>query len=425
MYVLVIGTAMILAITGVSALTVTRTQTRAVTGVNDAREAGVLAFSAIEHALTVLDAATIDDDPLWRTTYAGGVENPPIVLGRGTISFALVDPDDGDLADDDSDSVRLYGIGRVGEATRVYSVLLAPNSGEGLEVLRTAAHANGNYVHAAQADDQLTVIGGPLSCNATLLNSGTIVGNVEANTVINNGSITGTIDSDVPLKDTPGSAVFERYKAMATVIPQNVWNPDGDFRFDPGVLGRTINPYGTPNPDGVYYIYIPAWEDLRIWKSRIAATLVVECAWDAKVRVQDVRWERNGNLPALIIKGSYMRIWLRPSGEISEATLLTNLNPPGLPYEGVSDEDLADTYPCEVLGLVHAIGSGVGVELGDGLEVTGTVISEGTIQSGSAMTQTHVELTVDPELYNDPPPGYITGRVMVPLPGTWQRDELP
>ena len=51
-------------------------------------------------------------------------------MGSGTFTWKLVD-DDGDLADDDSDPVTIYGIGRVGASTSVETVTGQSSSGSG------------------------------------------------------------------------------------------------------------------------------------------------------------------------------------------------------------------------------------------------------------------------------------------------------
>ena len=75
-----------------------------------------------------LAVTRIAADPQWRTTYASSVAIAPIQFGRGTFEWKLVDETDANLADDNADPARLYGIGRTGTAVRIYSVLLLPNA---------------------------------------------------------------------------------------------------------------------------------------------------------------------------------------------------------------------------------------------------------------------------------------------------------
>ena len=105
---------------------------------NDSAEAEALAQSAVEYAMTRTAA-----DPLWRYTYQNNQETTPIPLGRGTIAYKFVDVADGDLTNNtNGEPVRVYGIGRVGKATRVYSVSMAAT--QPLSSLQTAMDAGGN-----------------------------------------------------------------------------------------------------------------------------------------------------------------------------------------------------------------------------------------------------------------------------------------
>src|SRR5206468_12727179 len=69
-----------------------------------------------------------NNDSNWRTTYTSGSMTTGKSLGHGTISFKLIDENDGSLANNTSDSVRVWGIGQVNNTVRVYSALLAPST---------------------------------------------------------------------------------------------------------------------------------------------------------------------------------------------------------------------------------------------------------------------------------------------------------
>jgi hypothetical protein len=118
LYIAVMGVATIVSIIGFLAITLARAKLKAADDENDRRIACLLALSAVEIAISDINA-----NPSWRSTYVNNVEYPstPITLGGGTLTVKLVDVD-GNLADDANDSVRLYGIGRVGDAVHVHSV---------------------------------------------------------------------------------------------------------------------------------------------------------------------------------------------------------------------------------------------------------------------------------------------------------------
>lgn len=125
LYVAVMGVAIIVSIIGFLALTLARAKLKAADDENDRRIACLLALSAVENAISDINA-----DSSWRSTYVNNVEYPstPVTLDSGTFTVKIVDAD-GDLADDANDSARLYGIGRVGDAVHVHSVEIKPASG--------------------------------------------------------------------------------------------------------------------------------------------------------------------------------------------------------------------------------------------------------------------------------------------------------
>ena len=121
MYVAVLMTATIVAIIGMSALTVTRIQLRSAEGGNDVTAAGFCAQSAIESGFFA-----VRNDAAWRTRYTHDTCVPEQALGEGTFTWKLIDEENDDLAADAEARVHLYGMGVAGNAVRVYSVLLEP-----------------------------------------------------------------------------------------------------------------------------------------------------------------------------------------------------------------------------------------------------------------------------------------------------------
>ena len=90
----------------------------------------------------------------------------------------------------------------------------------------------------------------------------------------------------------------------------------------------------------------------------------------------------------------------------------TNLNPPGSPFEGVSDSDTSDDYPNEIRGLVHTTREQT--TLKNTSIIRGGLICEGRLTFGG-----NVRVIFDTSLPDDPPMGYVgSGQV---LPGRWGR----
>ena len=127
LYVAVIGVATIVTIIGLSAITLARAKLNTAQDKNDVYEARLLALSAVENAMSDINA-----NASWRSTYVNNVEYPatPVTLGSGTMTCKFVDAD-GDLTDDNSDDATLFGIGRVGDAVHVHRVDVEVNPDTG------------------------------------------------------------------------------------------------------------------------------------------------------------------------------------------------------------------------------------------------------------------------------------------------------
>ena len=121
-YIAVLGTAMIITIIGLSSLLITRVQQRAAAGSHDLVKARFQGESTVD-----LAQFWIAEDPNWRTSLKNDVWSGVRTIDEADISYKLVDEVDGDLANDDTQPVRVYSKAVVGNATRIYSMELAPD----------------------------------------------------------------------------------------------------------------------------------------------------------------------------------------------------------------------------------------------------------------------------------------------------------
>ena len=115
-YLVVIGAAMIVSIIGLSAITVARLQLRMARTADAVSEADLLALSAIEQAVTVLEST-----PGWRSVYTHDTWEPDQPWGAGFFKWKLV-ADSGDLQTPPDGDVRIVGYGQVGDAIQQRSV---------------------------------------------------------------------------------------------------------------------------------------------------------------------------------------------------------------------------------------------------------------------------------------------------------------
>ncbi|MDB5296113.1 MAG: hypothetical protein JWO31_2096 [Phycisphaerales bacterium] len=412
-YVLVLCTGVLLSVIGLGVLAGSRAASRSARQAADAGEAAVLAESGVAWGLAAVGA-----DTAWRTTYANNVEVAGKAVGRGLVSFKLVDEADGNLSNSATDAVRLVGVGRVGSAARAYSAKLTA-VGPVLDSLKNPVQAGTTLTITGN----MTVSGGPLSANGTLtVSSGaTVTGDVEGTSVVATGTVTGSKATLTTPRVLPVTSVFDTYKAQATTI---AFSGISGGTVSNKVISAASNPYGTASAVGVYYIKVPSTGTLTIKSSRLVATLVVEVDPGGKVVTSGAwAWDPpRTDFPTLIVKaGTGSTVSLAGSSTaLSEATAMTNFNPAGTPSSGgTTDTNFTGSYPAEFHGVLHVIGTGFTTTLSSYFTLKGALIAEGAVQAG-----VNTKLTADPVLSATPPVGYTAATTMRISPATWQWDPV-
>lgn len=346
-YILVLGVSLLVTVLGVGALMAVRVERDRATLDADAQQARRLAESAIDLALL-----EINNDPAWRTTHTDDVWVGEQSFAGGAIDWKLDDAD-GDLADDDTERIKLIGAGRLGDARQRVGVTLEPPVGDPLEALDYAVRVEGTLnVGIGQT---FTATGGAGVSVDTFSNQGTLVGEVVAALVNLPGVLGGNSSIDLDPPDSPPDDLFDRYATIATPLTYSAV-------MDGKVLAPGYNDYGggATNSDGVYYINTSG-ANLIIRKTRVHGTLLID-AGGGCVKFQDQIYIENyrSDYPAVIIRGdaefAHTRNGAPTHNHLREADHFTNYNPAGAEYLGVSDADQADEYPNEIRGLVHVIG---------------------------------------------------------------------
>jgi hypothetical protein len=260
--------------------------------------------------------------------------------------------------------------------------------------------------------------------------TGTIAGKAEAASKSGTGSVKGGLTILSGAKPMPATSVFDAYVRMATVIPYPSSGSGTSGTLSYPLLSAAVNPAGAANAKGIYYISVPSTKALTIQTSRIRGTLLIDCADRATVILTSmICWDPElPELPILMIRhtgtGTANDTISPPAGTITE--VLDNLNPPSTPYNGNSNilPLVTDSYPSQLNGLIHVISPGGAtgvsqVNIGGGASIKGMVIVDGNVTATDAIVQ-H-----DDNLYANPPIGYTTGPVMIPIPGTWRWEVLP
>ena len=134
-YILVLGTAMIVTTIGLSSLLIMRVHTHTANASRYEIKARFYAQSVVDIVLFRIAA-----DANWRTTYTNDTWTSQEHIRELWFRYKLVDEQDGDLADDAYQPVRVYAEATVGTAVRIYSVLLSSGSagfeGEETELMK-------------------------------------------------------------------------------------------------------------------------------------------------------------------------------------------------------------------------------------------------------------------------------------------------
>ena len=379
-YVAVLGVAMIVGIIGLCGMHLARLQLKGTQATNGRQEARILAISAVDHA-----ASMMNDNSNWRTDYVNDVEVGPYSFGDNTFSWKLVD-EDGDLADDTTDPLWVYGIGRVGDAVWYSRARARIDGGLPLEFLRTAIHSRGRL--SVDSGKTLVVSGAPASTDSLLQNDGLVTGDAEAVSLSGSGVVSGTTTVPADRKGMPLRTIFDDYVARATTLSFS-----GDF--DKVVLAAGVNEYDGSglNADGVYYINTSN-NDLSMGRMRLLGTLIVDVGSGTLTIEQNCLMESyRDDFPVLIVKGAVDADL--QGGSLSESS---NFNPPGAPYLGQTDTDKNDSYPSEIRGLMHVIGS---VTFSSNGVYRGVCIVDGSVTVSGTPTIVH-----DPSLMMNPALGY-------------------
>ncbi|MCM2374805.1 hypothetical protein [Aporhodopirellula aestuarii] len=422
LYISVVSTAMIVSLLGLAGMCIMRIERRHATSVNDRLIARSHAKSAVELGLRYINA-----DSSWHTTYSNSVETTPLAVGpdgTGTVSFMIEDTD-GSLTDSDTE-LRLKGIGRLNNTVQVTSVEIT-GSPEVIDTLQCSVYAAGNTTQSSNS----TTNSGPFACGSTITVNGAVIGDVEGSPVVVVGSVSGTVTDPGPARTLPSPDVWDTYLALATPIPYTNF-PVIDTSPNQRVIARellsgNVNPFGSLNPEGIYYVQIPSGGSLTANKSRLNCTLLIELLGTASFdTIQSCLWDpfNGNNYPCAIVKGTGAGDFQLKSSNATlkeSQTPKQNFNPPGNPYDGVSNTENNDSYTPLMRGLFHVIGSNVHTILASNLELHGVVVTEGTCTLGANLT-----VTLNPNIYSDPPLGYdeLRGDVAV-VPGTWNWDAAP
>lgn len=129
-YIVVLGTSMLVTVIGLSALMATRIERRFTETSNDFGAARLYARAAID-----MGFFWINSDPDWRSNRPSGVWVVDQPIRTGTFTLSVTDPDDGDLAIAPNNFMVFVGTGVEGDTRFKLEVTVAAVDG-GYEILQ-------------------------------------------------------------------------------------------------------------------------------------------------------------------------------------------------------------------------------------------------------------------------------------------------
>ena len=398
-YLPVLAASLIAGIIGISAIWLGRIEIRQARLEEQRAEAHLYARSALEMGLYWMGT-----DLDWRQHMIDGTYSLNWAIGSGSCSLIVEDPVDGDLADSDSDPVRLTGIGIEGPAQHKTEVLV--------ECYEDPMSALGTCLQAAallkvRSGCVLTAIGAPVCTNDELEVDGTIMGDAECWTRTGGGTVVGSLEIGAAPKLMPDAGVIDTYISWAVAIG----DPEGTI--EKFVLSPASNPWGATDTNGIYFIDTGGG-NLKIKYARISGTLIIRTG-GGKVEIEEAVFMEpfSDDLPVLIVDGDLEIKTKNADGPLDEDACNTNFNPDGTPYLGTSDDDQLDTYPNEIRGLIHVTGT---FKTEHSPVIDGVVIAEDEVEcKNDEVTFIH-----DASIYQNPPAGYTVTRVRI-APGSWRQ----
>lgn len=415
-YIVVILTAVIVSALAMSSVWIARKHSLEQTASDEAYELATAADSAIELAL-----ARIAADSAWRNNHVHNTEYGPFALENISLFYRLLDPSSniggGRLRD-----VTVIGIAKRGSASCAAQVQATP-AGPGVTFL--------NYAASVNADLDLpyrttwTTTGSVYTMDdITIDYQSSISGTAHAAdqiTINFGGYIRGSSSTNMPTIAFGNQSSIDRYIAEATAIPiSSLPLSSGRRKFTNCLLSPNHNPFGSNlNSKGIYVIDAGG-ANLDILNCRILGTLVLRnLGDDCKIWQNVFAQPALPNYPTFYIDGD-IEIESR-WGNFTETDIGINLNPPGAPYQGLTNTTQTDIYPARIEGFYYCRGE-TQFKQNSQLDVHGVFF---TSTLDTSETQTSLRVLYNSDIAANPPPGFRQDTIMRPIQGTYRRVATP
>ena len=400
-YVLVLGSSMLIMLIGLATVAMTQASARSGSQSGDVIEASALAESGVELALSKFAG-----DSNWQVDYPVGVATTPVALGHGTVSFKWLTTGSG---------VRIYGIGQVHNAKRIYSI--AATATQPVASLQSSAFAGstltlpllgtinggGTITSNSNVSGVSLTLSSPTTIQALSMSLGSIL------------NLTKVILS-APITAPDKTHVFDYYVANGSDITSSVPTSNGNYKLQYTLLAPGVNTLsgGAKNSQGIYVINCNN-TPINISNCRVYGTLVLlNPGTNSSINGSVYFAPATAGYPSLLVKGNFT-IAAGTTNLADSSTNNINFNQAGAPYSGATDTTFTTTYPCRFEGVVYVSGN---------LTATATTVI-GSIASGGTFTiNTSLTTTYDPTIYNSPAPGFSSSQLTT-TSGSWQWETGP
>lgn len=415
-YVFVLMTATLVSVIAIGVVQVAQSHTQAIYTANDSAQAAGLAQSAIDVALLALA-----NDVNWRNDYPAAMNAGPIQAGAGSLSFAIIDDVGGSITANPLDPIRIYGVGVVRSARRIYSVqctAITPMdclknplvSGGPIQMTGAAVGSQAPFSLASNTSISLSGSQVLQPCNMICPQTGQI-------------SVSTTSGSWTPVagsRQLPDPIhVFDYYKSQAVTIPLNsLPTVAGVATMQMCVLSPASNPFGSSTqPQGIYLINCNG-QPLQIANVRVVGTLIIlNPGAGSGISQSNLFSPVVTGYPSLMVSGDWSlgmsNTPLADSANTGNAQVpAVNYNSTGTPYQGIEDNSYTTTYPSRLEGIIYVSGNAV---------TSNFQVINGVLLVGGSVTQNSgsLWLNYDSTSWLHPPPGFLSN-VMTPVGGSWR-----
>ena len=395
MYILVLGVSTILAMTGFTLLAVARADHRVQVSLQKSLQAQYVAQAGLEKAFY-----TIDANSTWRQTMTNGTWFTDQAFGPGKYTVTAADTD-GNLADDERDTLTLTSTGTVGDAVHKVKVTLTPRPHPALGFALFGTNSAGVASNA--------VIKGPVRSNSTIWTDGNA--DAEGNAFFESVQGAYIAPTLTPARYASTAMSYPQpslsyYLALATPI---TGTSTSQAKVSQYVLTPTRNSESSTlvNPNGIYSLNCSN-RQVIIENLRLKGTLILYNTTQKVLFRHEMLIEPNGySFPSILIFTSHGDVeFSLDDSSLDELSDWVDYN---------EDGDKWDTVPSAVKGLIWTDYSYITIR-NDGAPITGCIIGGGVEVSSKAV------LDEDPLLAQAMIPGFIDTNMKV-ISGSWREVE--